>query len=107
MPSFTEEHIQQGRTTQEEAQHNEKTDHAAEEGSMLHSGESRGLMNHYRGILATYQHLVASIRGRMLLIVKTVMSMMKEDEPEELLNQREEAGYTNFEGLEKPRCGGS
>ena len=56
---------------------------------MLHSGKSRGLMNHYRGIPATYQHLVASIRGHMLLIVKTVMSMMKEDEPEELLNKTE------------------
>ena len=44
----TEEHVRKGSTTREEAQHNERADHAAEEGRMLHRGACRGLMNHYR-----------------------------------------------------------
>ena len=46
----TEEHVGQGRTTREEAQHNERADHAAEEGRMLHRGACRGLMIYYRRI---------------------------------------------------------
>ena len=97
--------MRQGRTTREEAQHNERADHAAEEGRMLHRGACRGLMIHYRRILATYQQLVTEVRAHMLMVVKKVMDVMSEKEPEEMMNKREEEGYTFFGGLNPPRCG--
>ena len=98
----TEEHVRQGRTTREEAQHNERADHAAEEGRMLHRGACRGLMIHYRRILATYQQLVTEVRAHMLMVVKKVMDVMSEKEPEEMMNKKEEEGFTFFGGLNLP-----
>ena len=55
--------------------------------------------------LQSYQQLVAGITARVLLVVKKVMDIISEKEPEELLNEREEECYSFFEGLEQPRCG--
>ena len=49
-------------------------------------------MNHYRQTLATYQQLVAAVRAHMLMVVKKVMGIMSENEPEDLLNKKEEEG---------------
>ena len=62
-------------------------------------------MIYYRRILATYQQLVTEVRAHMLMVVKKVMDVMSEKEPEEMLNKKEEEGYTFFGGLNPPRCG--
>ena len=72
---------------------------------MLHRGACRGLVNHYRRVLATYQQLVAGVRAHMLMVVRKVMDVMSEKEPEELMHKKEEEGFTFFGGLNPPRCG--
>ena len=99
----TQDHIDDGLTTKQEAANNDMADRAADEGRLQHKEELRAIEE----ARADYEELINTLRVYMLLTIKKRMDIMGEENVEEVLAQKTSAREVPFRGLPPPREGPS
>ena len=71
----TQDHINEGVTTKQEAANNERADHAADEGRLQHKVGLRAVVPHYEEVRTDQEELLSALRIYMLLNIKTRMDI--------------------------------
>ena len=86
----TQAHMDEGVTTQWAAKQNEKADAYADQGRLRQSPEVKCVAEHYGKTAAAYKDLTSRLRAYMLAVVKKVMELLKEEDPEGILTEKKQ-----------------
>ena len=82
-----------------------KADGFAEKGRLRHRPEVRDVAEHYGKVSASCKEIINQLKAYMLAAVKQIMEVLREEDPEGVLVEQKQKGFSFFTGLPEQRQG--